>query len=517
MQRRDVLRAAAGATVLPLATSAASATGQTGSATEQEAYAPLGHAAIEQAKEAVVGDDGNTVYVASTTGFATVDVSDAENPEVLANRRNLLADREGGPLSGIYDVKVEGDTLIVVGPANGQEEPSLEGMLVFDVSDPANPERTAFHETDFPIHNSYLQDGVAYLTANNRQENPVVLVDVSGDQPTELARWSIVDHNQAWADVHWYVRTCHDVYVHDGVLYIAHWDAGTWLVDVSDPANPEYVNHVGHYEPADLTNVQPGVEGIQLPGNSHYVAVNDDATVLASGAEAWDRNPEDDRDGGPGGIDLWDVSDAQNPEKVGFIEPPLTPDPTYGGVWTTSHNFDFHGDRLYTSWYRGGVKIHDVSDPANPEELVWWRQPDTTSFWTAQFARDGVFVGSNRTDAGDDLPSGVYTFPDRAGEQADPPSITTSAPNTTTGSNAGNQTATTQTATTQTTTEDTTTAETTAADTATMADTTTQSDMGDSGVTTGQESDGSTPGFGLLAGLSAVSAGALAAWRRLGE
>ncbi|WP_232687243.1 LVIVD repeat-containing protein [Halobacterium zhouii] len=499
MRRRDVLRATAGATALPLVSTAATAT-------TQDAYEPLGFQRIEGAKEAVVGDDGNTVYVAATTGFVTVDISNAENPETLATRRDLLPDREGGPLSGIYDVKVEGNTLLVVGPANRHDEPSLEGMLVYDVTDPANPTQKSFFETDFPIHNCFLHEGTAYLTANNRQDNPVVIVDVSGDSPTEIARWSIVDYNEAWADVHWYVRTCHDVYVHEDVLYIAHWDAGTWLVDVSDPANPEYVNHFGHYELSELTDVQPGREGLQLPGNSHYVAVNDDATVLASGAEAWDRNPDDERDGGPGGIDLWNISDPQNPEKVAFIEPPLTPDPTYGGVWTTSHNFDFHGDRLYTSWYRGGVKIHDVSDPANPEELAWWRQPDYAKIWAAQFARDGVFVGSDMASAGTNHPMGVYTFPDRAGEQANPPEIDDPSPNTTSGSNA------TQTATTQTTT-----VVRTAAEDTTTADATTRTDNVDPGTTTDGESGGNTPGFGVLAGLSAVSAGALAAWRRLGE
>jgi hypothetical protein len=505
MRRRDVLRATAGAAALPLVSTAATAT-------TQDAYEPLGFQALEKTKEVVVGDAGETAYAATTDGFATIDVSDPANVEILAARRTLLADREGGPLTGIYDVKVDGDTLIVVGPANAQEDPSLNGMLVYDVSDPASPERTAFFETEYPIHNSFLDGDVAYLTANDRQTNPTVVVDLSGDEPTELARWSIVNYDEAWADVHWYVRTNHDVYVHEDVLYIAHWDAGTWLVDVSDPANPEYVDHVGHYDPADLTDVQPSVEGTQLPGNSHYVAVNDDASVLASGAEAWDQDPDDDRNGGPGGIDLWDISDSQNPEKLTVIDAPPTPDPTYGGTWTTSHNFDFHGDRLYTSWYRGGVKIHDISDPANPEELAWWRQPDYTMFWTAQHTGGDAFVASDMNSTGTNHPSGVYTFPDRAGEQADPPSLTS-------------QPSTTEAPTTAAPTDDrpdstdgTTEVEYRTTDAAGgTTETTQRSTTSDTQVTTDEETDASTPGFGVLAGLGALSAGALSAWRQLGK
>ncbi|MFB6068995.1 MAG: LVIVD repeat-containing protein [Halobacterium sp.] len=496
MHRRDVLRSAAlGAAALPFASSAVTAA-------SQASYEPLGSVPLRGTKEVVVGDDGTTAYAATTDGFATVDVSDPANPEVLSEARALLADRENGPLSHIYDVKVDGDTLIVVGPANATREATLQGMAVYDVSDPSLPERVGFHETDYPIHNAYLQDGVAYLTANDQEKNPVVVVDVSGDAPEEIARWSIVDHDEGWRDVNWFVRSNHDLYVHGDTLYVAHWDAGTWLVDVSDPASPEYVNDFGHYALEDLRNLeQPYVEGYEVPGNAHYVAVNDDATLLASGAEAWDVR-QTEQDGGPGGIDLWDVSDPQNPEKLSFVEPPATPDATRDGTWTTSHNFDFHGDRLYTSWYRGGVKIHDVSDPANPEELAWWRQPEHAMFWTAQYVDDASFVAGNMTGSGD-YPTGVYTFPNRAGEQPNPPEI------------GGGSTTTTTTQSTTTTTRSTTTT------TATTQSTTTDGSSGGTttaaggdATTDGGESGGSSPGFGAFAGLAAVSGAALAAWRR---
>ncbi|MFC6726980.1 LVIVD repeat-containing protein, partial [Halobium palmae] len=152
----------------------------------------------------------------------------------------LLADRENGPLRGVYDVKVDGDTLLVVGPANPLGE-ALHGALVVDVSDPANPEEVSFFGTDYPIHNAYLRDGYAYLTANDWERNPIVVVDVSGSNPEEVGRWSILDRDEAWGDVPAGVRTVHDVHVQDDVAYLVHWDAGTWLLDVSDPSNPTYL------------------------------------------------------------------------------------------------------------------------------------------------------------------------------------------------------------------------------------------------------------------------------------
>jgi len=479
MQRRDVLRAGAGVAALSVAGPTASAT-----AGRQSAFEPLGVLDLDGTKEVVVDDAGETAYAATTDGFAAVDVSDPAEPEQLAGVAPLLDDHEDGPMRMVYDVKLDGDTLIAVGPANPTRTESVQGVAVFDVSDPADPQRTAFHETAFPIHNAYLADGIAYLTANDNAKNPVVLVDVTGGTTEEVGKWSNVDVDERWRDVYAGLRSCHDVYVHGDTLYVAYWDAGTWLVDVSDPASPEYVTHFGHYGVEDLRDLSAGAAGaesLSVPGNAHYVAVNDDASVLASGAEAWDVET-DDGDPGQGGIDLWDISDPTNPEKLSFIAPPPTPDGTRQGTWTTSHNFEFHGERLYTSWYQGGVKVHDVSDPANPEELAWWRQPEAARFWTAQYATEEAFVAGNM--GGQTYPAGVYTFPNRAGEQADPPELRTT--------------------TIATSTEAQTTVETTTAPTATETET----------PTADGESGGGVPGFGAVAALVGTSAAALAAWRR---
>ncbi|CQH45566.1 uncharacterized protein HHUB_1148 [Halobacterium hubeiense] len=473
MRRRDVLRASAAAAALPFAATTASA--------QQSAFEPLGVLDLDGTKEVVVGDAGETAYVATTDGIATVDISDPSNPQQLASVAPLLADREDGPMRMVYDVKLDGETLIAVGPANPTQGETVQGVVVFDVSDPADPEQTGFHETDFAVHNAYLQDGVAYLTANDGAKNPIVMVDVSGDTAEEVGRWSSVDHDERWRDVYAGLRSCHDVYVHEDTLYVAHWDAGTWLVDISDPANPEYVNHFGHYSVEELRDIptgEAGAESLSVPGNSHYVAVNEDASVLASGAESWDVDT-DDGDPGQGGIDLWDVSDPQNPEKLSFIAPPPTPNGTRNGTWTTSHNFEFRGDRLYTSWYQGGVKIHDVSDPASPEELAWWRNPDEARFWTARYATEEAFVAGDM--GGQTYDAGVYTFPNRAGEQPDPPELQTTAVATSTAT-------------------ETTAAETTTTETPTAAE-------------ASDESGGGAPGFGALAALAGASAAALAAWR----
>ena len=151
------------------------------------------------------------------------------------------------------------------------------------------------------------------------------------------------------------------------------------------------------------------------------MTVDEDAAVMGVGVESWAVEGE----GGPGGITLWDVESPHEPERLATIDAPPTPAPSYDGLWTTAHNFDLRGGRLYSSWYRGGVKIHDVSDPANPEELVHWRRTDDTSFWASVLAVPGeFFVGCSWNQYGELPQAALYTFPDRASPM---PASTTAA------------------------------------------------------------------------------------------
>ncbi|MFB6170995.1 MAG: LVIVD repeat-containing protein [Haloarculaceae archaeon] len=372
------------------------APGRSGVRASPDGYGPLGRVTVPGATEAVVDDDGETVYVAATDGFATVDVSDPRAPRLLAERRDLLADRPGGPMDQVYDVTLDGDHLLVVGPANPTD--AVHAALLYDVRDPAAPERLAVYETDYPIHNCDLADGVAYLTGNDGDRNDLVLLSAASGE--ELGRWSVLDAAPGWSDVAPILRVVHDVRVRDGRAALACWDAGTWLLDVSDPAAPAVLATVRGRSPEEVPRGDVRARQLERPGNDHYAAPNDDWSLLGVGVEAWDRAGTA-AAGGPGGIELWDVSEPAAPTRVGTVAPPATPDPTLDGVWTTAHNFEIRGDRLYTAWYRGGVRLLDVSDPADPGDRRAWRDRARASFWTAQAAVPGSFFVASSLGASD--------------------------------------------------------------------------------------------------------------------
>ncbi|MGQ4556667.1 LVIVD repeat-containing protein [Halobellus sp. GM3] len=469
MRRRDLLRVGAGMLGSGAGVRLVGSGPRATAAAHPGPYEPYGRIDVEGAKEAVVGPDGDVAYLAATSGYAAVDVSVPDRPRLLADVREPLADRDGGPLRGIFDVKLDATdptTLVVVGPANPRPG-ALAGALVVDVSDPETPVERAFYETSYPIHNCFVRDGVAYLTANDGDRNPLVLLDIAtGD---ELGRFSLVDVDEAWGEVPTPLRSVHDVFVRGSTAFVALWDAGTWIVDVSDPTVPRVLGSVDAPDPsalAGLSRERARRESTLPPRNHHYVATDESGTLLGVGRESWaleadaagngsdaltpstatdsaastdsatstgstasDGSGTDGSTeryvGGPSGIDLWDVSDPGAPILRATIPPPPSPDPTYDGVWTTAHNFELAGGILYSAWYRGGVKRHDVSEPSAPRELSWWRDPNAASFWTAQVARagdrEGFFVASSW--GVDDVPARLYTFPDHDGEQADPPSV----------------------------------------------------------------------------------------------
>ncbi|WP_313691923.1 LVIVD repeat-containing protein [Halorarum halobium] len=421
MHRRTLLRAGAaglGTTALLGVGSAAGSARSTGS---QDEYGPLGSVEIETAKEAVRGD-GDVTYLAVDDGYASVDVSDPANPTILAERRGLAPGEGEATLAGVWDVKYANDRLLVMAQTDFRREERFTGFLLVDVSDPASPERVLFHETEFPIHNGFFDGERAYFGASADVTESMSVYDVGDDGVERLGGWGVLDADSGYDQVYpGGSPAAHDLWVRDDVAYLACWDAGAWLVDVSDPGAPTALSSVGGVPPeelADMSEEERRLQTFRPPGNAHYVATDDAGELLGVGGESWTMEGE----GGPSGIDLYDVSDTANPTALATIEPPESPDSDLGtGVDATSHNFELRDGVLYSSWYRGGVKRHDVSDPTDPTELTNWRRPMAASMWTARVLTPGeTFLAASKGIPDEDAPARLYVFPDADGRSVEP-------------------------------------------------------------------------------------------------
>ena len=378
-------------------------------------------------------------------GLAVVDWTDPTEPRTVYSRTfgaPLIPDAPTELQYFTLDAKVAGD---VAGLAN---DGAPGGVAFFDVSDPEQPEHVSFYDVsteDRPrasVHNFFLDGEYAYagVTADTVVdtdgdgepdrvrpfgETGVDIVDVSDPtNPTRVGTWELKDFPGPDFEKAGLANGFHDLYVQDGLAYVCFWDAGIVVLDVSDPSAPELVAHfgeapgatrevrffeIGEEDPGEYLQETEQLErALTLPGNAHYVQPSPDGRYVYVGAEAFGSRE-------PGGIDIWDVSNIggllAGPNQVGQIVPPDielskadrkyldanpildTEDPRALEVLRTSHNFDVTTDRLYTSWYAGGVRVFDITDPRTPTEIGAY-EPDDGSFWTA-VAADEIIVASD--------------------------------------------------------------------------------------------------------------------------
>jgi hypothetical protein len=326
-----------------------------------------------------VSTQGNYAYVATGDGLGVVDWRNPTRPELIGSM--TAAD----PAGGILDAKVEGDLVSLA--SNGGP-----GITLVDVSDPTDPTEIGFVDVGHHIHNNFLADGYAYLTVNESGDAPfsearTTIVDVRNpSDPEVVGEYRLQDDFPEFATGG--VSPCHDVYVQDDLLYQAFWDGGVVVADVSDPTDPQLVTQFGDAPDADGSGFDRE-RYLTRPGNAHYVQPSPDGDLVYVGAETFPgrvgvENPDNDD---YGGIKVWNVSDPDDPRKLVRIEPPNV------DAFRTSHNFDVTANRLHASWYGGGVTVHDVTNPANPETLAGYHTDDT-SFWGAEAAR-GFTVASD--------------------------------------------------------------------------------------------------------------------------
>lgn len=385
--RRDALKAFGSTLVASGAVGNVSAHGDDGgdgTSASEGRLRLFGEVAVDGALEAVT--QGNYAYVATGSGLAVVDWRNPGRPEVVA--RLDASDPAEGSAGGILDVKVDGDLATLA--SNGGS-----GITLVDVSDPAEPVEKGFYDAGNGIHNNFVEGDYAYLTVNESGEYPfsearTEIVDVSDPAaPVKVGGYRLRDQFPDYATAG--TSPCHDVYVQDGLLYQAFWDAGIVVADVSDPTDPRTVSHFGAAPAGDAPYPDDGFpieRYLTAPGNAHYVQPSPDGQYVYVGAETFPRSFVDDPDHHDyGGISVFDVSDPANPTKVSRIAPPDI------DVFRTAHNFDVTENRLHASWYNGGVAVFDVTDPAAPERLGHYAA-DGSTFWTAVQSR-GFTIGSD--------------------------------------------------------------------------------------------------------------------------
>jgi len=317
-------------------------------------------------------------------GVRVYDLSDPTAPthvSTFADRRNE-PDVEG---TWTEKVKVEsvntpwfsGDLAAVSFQNCVDGEDVFRGFGLYDVTDPANPERLALVKTSTLArgsHELYLDvrgDKVYVYTAIILSEldtspdgvtpgDPDFQIwDVTRpDRPRQVGEWG------AWAElgVHpadfddegaFRVNFTHSVIADGkGTAYLSYWDLGTIILDVSDPSNPTMIGRTD-YDVDEEGNAHSAWTG---RGGRLLVQTDEDFFPFAGGGfeEAW------------GYTRFYDIADPANPAPLATFEMPSTRLLPPGIGDFTVHDPKIDGNDLYLSYYAEGVVILDITDVRNP-------------------------------------------------------------------------------------------------------------------------------------------------------
>jgi len=285
---------------------------------------------VNQREYALVGGLG-------TIGLTIVDVTEPVSAQIVAQ------------LSGVpgFDVKAWGHFVYTV-TGNG----GVGLGKIIDIADPTAPQIVGSFDSS---HNIFITDD-GYMIL----ESPGIRVLNLKPDPTKPA--------PLWAGG----SEGHDASVINNVLYDFHGNAGTFIYDFTNPANPTLIGIINDPE---LTYHHHG----WTSEDGNYLFICDEAS----------QHPTPD-------IFVYNISDPSNPQRVG----------QFGDPDATVHNLFVIGDYAVTSYYSAGFRVFDVSDPVNPvvvDEYDTALSSRGGAWGVYPFAPSGMIYVS-------DIQNGLYLF-----------------------------------------------------------------------------------------------------------
>ncbi|MFP2926792.1 LVIVD repeat-containing protein [Pyxidicoccus sp. 3LG] len=302
---------------------------------------PLSESPVELGSPADVYVAKDHAYVVSLNkagkdgGLTIFDVTDRNHP-IFKGSISIPGDNYW---NGVW---AKGDALYVAS--------SVSGLLVFDISNPAEPTllRSLPGGPALNVHTVLVDGDRLYAMAPSPNRETLIFDVATPTEPRLLGRYVI-------PGLYSYP---HDAFSFGGRLYINHGYDGYQVADVSDPANGQLLGAYG-------TDRRYGTF-------SHHSAVGvfGGHTLAFEGGEGLGAH-----------LRVLKVDDPANIVKVGEFKL---------RDFTSIHNLQLVGERLYIAWYQEGVRVLDVSNPTKPRMVAWYN----TFHDTNPNSGEGLFEGA---------------------------------------------------------------------------------------------------------------------------
>jgi hypothetical protein len=378
-------------------------------------------------------------------GVRVYDIHDRRNPQHISTFADAASDPE---LAGTWTEKVivrrvrteafQG-VVAAVSVQNCLDD-AFRGFALYDVTDPAAPQRLALYETPDTggSHEIAFKQvrGRAYVytavilselttspdfdpgmfSADTPGEPDFRIVDVSDPTaPVQVGEWG------AWAELGVYPLagqgTAPENFVHSVIVnrsgtkaFLSYWDLGTVILDISDPGDPRFLGRTRF--------------AADQEGNAHSAWLGKNERLLIQTHEDFDPAPSPGVEQAWGYPHFYDIRDPANPVELSTFKLPSTTafPPPFPGIFSV-HDPKVQSNLTYFSWYSEGVVIVDISDPRRPRRVAQFvppPSPDPRGFFDLLVGTPenphpafpfvwGVYV-SGSTVLASDINSGLWIF-----------------------------------------------------------------------------------------------------------
>jgi hypothetical protein len=260
------------------------------------------------------------------------------------------------------------------------------GFKTWDISDKSNPKELAHVRTHgFGAHRFDMDENYAYISTEMEGYigNILVIYDLADPtKPNEISRWWMPGQHLAGGEnpswTRYSNRLHHALRVGDE-MWASVWQAGFRVIDVSDIKKPTTIAE-HNYHPMVREPTHTILPVPQLINNRRIAVVVDEEHARLPG-------------NGQAPANLWtfDVTDFSNIQGLGsfHVSEMDCPWSRVAGVRFGAHQFQDHLENsiICCTWFAGGLRIIDVANPAQPEEIAYF-MPEPRPGFTAPQSND---------------------------------------------------------------------------------------------------------------------------------
>ena len=288
-----------------------------------------------------------------------------------------------------HKVRARGDVMLVNSEQFGGGKQFDAGLRIYDISDPVNPVESSFFRVGGKgVHRFWVDfdKRLAYISAEMEGfQNAIFLVVDFSDprKPKEISRWWLpgqwIDGGEkpSWDTKKVSYRHHHPVVLGDRA-YLGYWDAGFVILDISDIRKPRFVSR-GNYSPPYGGTFHTALPVSRPILGRRWMVVFQESIRPPSLEEKklmW----------------MVDVTAETNPVPVATFDVPvqnISKIDNLFGPHQPYEDVNVRDNLIYASWFGGGLRIVDISNPYSPSEVGYY-VPETNRQKMAQ--TNDVFV-----------------------------------------------------------------------------------------------------------------------------